>query len=1470
MEQSVWIKTGEATPRRFLELMEKDQVDRHVLDGAFLSLVQVIPGEGRWKVHLLVEEDPGEIYWKHLEKTICQEVLGLRRVDFALRLWRKAPPSEEEMTNLWPGILARLSRRFPGAGGILAEARWEISRVGFTLEVTNEVTALVLQQRQVGPVLQAILAEELAWRAEVAILTRPGGPQEDRETEVGPGRGLGDEAGRLGRGTGPGWLEERPGVGSDASLSRVKTTPVGVAPQGSVPAPLTAGKPVQAREIILGKRIKVAARPISSVLEEAEEVCLEGEVFSEVEERELRSGGRLYAFDLTDYSDSITVKIFRAKGQEPLVDLQTGLWLRLRGTARKDRFSQELVLHPKDINVSPAPQRQDNSSEKRCELHLHTQMSAMDSVLDVGRALQQAARWGHSALAITDHGVIQAFPQAYEEAEKYNVKVILGVEGYLVDDGLPILSWPANGSDPETLPLEGQVMVVFDIETTGLSPFQDEIIEIGAVRVKDGQILDSFQTFLRPDRPLSPDIIQITGIREEMLVHAPEPAMALGAFRDFAAGALLVAHNSSFDFPFLRRAFWRYLGVELDQPVLDTLGLARELFPQLKSHSLAALTAEWKITLENHHRAGDDARATAAILRILLERAQRQGLLTLGDLASMEKSRLPETLKTHHITLLVQNQSALLDLYRLITRSHLQYFFRIPRIPRSLLARRRQGLLVGSACAGGEVVQALLAGAPKEQIRELVGFYDFLELQPVGNNHYLIREGKVRDDQELLELNRRLYQLGHDAGKLVVATGDVHFLEPRDALYREILQAGQGYQDADSQAPLYYRTTEEMLEEFRDLGEAAAREVVIENPARIVQMVEKVKPVPDGLHAPEIPEANAAVEKMAWGRARELYGDPLPPLVAQRLEKELKSIIGNGFAGIYLTAQRLVQKSLEDGYLVGSRGSVGSSFVATMCQITEVNPLPPHYRCPSCQYSEFIQDGSYGSGFDLPRKNCPRCQHPLLGDGQDIPFEVFLGFEGDKVPDIDLNFSGEYQGTVHKYTEELFGRDHVFRAGTIATVAEKTAFGFVRAHLNERGRTARSAEVNRLVRGITGVKRTTGQHPGGLMIVPAGLDINLFSPVQRPADDRHSETITTHFDYHSISSRLLKLDILGHDDPTALRLLEEYTGLPARQIPFDDPPTLALFSGLQSLKLTSEQAGGDVGTLGIPEFGTRFVRQMLEETRPKTFSELVRISGLSHGENIWLNNAQELIKKGMATLSEVISARDDIMVYLIYKGLSPGTAFKIMEKVRKGKGLSPEDREAMLSHGVPNWFIESCEKIKYMFPKAHAAAYVTMAFRIAYYKVHYPEAFYATYFTIRVGDFEADTLLKGAGAIRRRLEEITGKGNEATAKEKSLAGLLETALEMEARGFRFRGVDLARSSAERFLITQEGLLLPFLALGGLGQAAARNIVAAREKAPFTSLEDLRNRAHLSKTVVSLLKERGALGDLPETDQLALF
>jgi DNA polymerase-3 subunit alpha (Gram-positive type) len=1187
-----------------------------------------------------------------------------------------------------------------------------------------------------------------------------------------------------------------------------------------------------------------------------------------VEERETRSGKTILIWDLYDGTDSITCKAFLDK--EPF-SLKKGEYVKVAGKVEDDSYSGELVMLADSVLQQEPPKgREDNAPRKRIELHLHTKMSAMDATCDVKAAIAQAASWGHSAIAITDHGVVQAFPDAYEAGKKHGIKVLFGMEAYLVNDGKGQSS--AEGLD---VPLADSEFVVFDLETTGFSPLSCSIIELGAVRVRaDGTILDEFNTFVGTTKSVDSRITKLTGITDEMLADAPPLEDVIPRFVEFAQGAVLAAHNASFDLGFLRHAFLK-LGLEMpDYHVTDTLLLARALCPELKNHKLDTLAKEFKVELLSHHRACDDAKATAGILAALLGLAEKRGVKTLADLDKLPQEQNLDRLPTHHAIILVKSQQGMENLYRLVSSSHINHFYRNPRVLKSELERYREGLILGSACESGELYRAILAGESSHRIREIASFYDFLEIQPLGNNEFLLRSGTIGSREELQKINQTIYELGKELNKPVVATGDVHFLEPSDAVFREILQTSQGYDEADKQAPLFLRTTEEMLGEFSYLGSDAAEEVVITNPQLVASWVDDdVKPMLDGLHTPKIEGAEEEIRTMTMNRARELYGDPLPEIVSQRLQKELDSIINNGFAVLYLIAHKLVDKSLSDGYLVGSRGSVGSSLVATMCGITEVNPLPAHYLCPKCKYSEFITDGSVGAGADLPAKDCPRCGTALAKDGHDIPFEVFMGFEGDKVPDIDLNFSGEYQHVVHKYTEELFGKGHVYRAGTIGTLADRTAYGMVKKYAEERGLKLRSAEIQRLVDGCTGVKRTTGQHPGGVMVVPRNKDIHQFCPIQFPANDKNSATMTTHFDYSSISDRLVKLDILGHDDPTVIRMLQDLTGTDPLAIPLDEPKTMSLFSSLESLGISPEDAGdSQVGTLAIPEFGTRFVRQMLEDVRPKSFSELVRISGFSHGTDVWLNNAQDLIRQGIAEAKDCISTRDDIMSFLIYKGVEPSRAFAIMEKVRKGKGLAQEDEELLTGHKIPRWFIDSCKKIRYLFPKAHAVAYVTMAFRIAFYKVYYPTAFYASYFTVRAqGEFNIDPVLEGPGYMKKIISEINQKGNEATQKEKNLASILEVAVEAVARGIKFLPVDLYRSHPQNFLIVDEGKLLPPLSsLEGLGINAAKAIADEREKGEFKSIEDLRQRARLSKNVIDVLGQHGALAGLPETNQLSLF
>ena len=1203
---------------------------------------------------------------------------------------------------------------------------------------------------------------------------------------------------------------------------------------------------------------------ISQVNTNSGSVIVEGKIF-DIESRDIKGGKTLYIFNITDNTNSITVKAFLKKGEKEKFEanVKEGLYVRIQGEAIYDNYSRYLVIMLKSLNFVEENKRIDTSKDKRVELHLHTQMSAMDGMSSFSDFAKQAKEWGHSAIAITDHGVVQSFPEAMDAGKKYGLKIIYGLEGYLVDDSRSIV---INHND-EKLNTE---YVVFDIETTGFSPINDKITEIGAVKIKDGKIIDKYNQLINPKIPIPEKIVKLTGITDELVSDEPSVDEILPEFYDFIKGSVLVAHNASFDVGFIRHNLSN-IGLNLDNPVLDTLELTRVLFPNLKSHKLNIVAKYLNVSLENHHRAVDDAKATAEIFLKCLDILEGKGVKTLDEInTSLSDTKKTYKEETYHIIILVKNYTGLKNLYKIVSESHLKYFYRRPRIPKSLLIKYKEGLIIGSACEAGELYKAILRNKDFKEIREIIKFYDYLEIQPLGNNYHLIRNGMVKDKEELKKINIKITELGTKYSKPVVATGDVHFLNPEDEVYRRILMFGQGFTDADNQAPLYFKTTNEMLDEFSYLGEDKANEVVIKNTNLIVNMCEEIIPIPDGTFPPVIDGAEEQLREITNKKSIEIYGDPVPNLVRERLDKELNSIIKNGYAVMYIIAQKLVWKSLEDGYLVGSRGSVGSSFAATMSGITEVNPLPPHYICPQCKYSEFVERGKVGSGVDLPDKDCPNCGTSLNKDGHDIPFEVFLGFEGDKEPDIDLNFAGEYQPMAHKYTEELFGTGYVYRAGTIGTIAEKTAYGFVKKYFEGKETYVHPAEINRLVKGLTGIKRTSGQHPGGVMIVPKYKDIHDFTPIQYPADDKKSGVITTHFDYHSISGRILKLDILGHDVPTIIRMLEDITGIDPQNIPLDDKETMKIFTSTEPLGITSEDINMEVGTLGIPEFGTKFVRQMLVDTKPSTFAELVRISGLSHGTDVWLNNAQELVRNGTATLSNVISTRDDIMLYLISKDLDKKRSFKIMEKVRKGKGLTEEDESYMREMDVPEWYIDSCKKIKYMFPKAHAAAYVLMSFRIAYFKVHYPEAFYATYFTTKASDFDADLILQGREVIKNKINELESLQNDKTAKEKNLLTVLEVALEMYSRGFNFEKVDLYKSDSDKFLLGENGIIPPLKSLEGMGETAARNIVQEREKGIFISVEDIVNRAKISKSVIESLKNHGCLDDIPESNQLSLF
>ncbi|WP_096199396.1 PolC-type DNA polymerase III [Bacillus sp. FJAT-45350] len=1220
---------------------------------------------------------------------------------------------------------------------------------------------------------------------------------------------------------------------------------------------------------VLGYPIKDEPVPLESIVDEERRITVQGYVFF-AETRELRSGRTLLTFKITDYTDSILVKIFsRDKEDVPLLEsVKKGMWLKVRGGIQNDTFVRDLVMIANDINQVKAIERVDKAPDdgKRVELHLHTTMSQMDGITSAGRYVEQAAKWGHKAIAITDHGVVQSYPEAYSVGKKNGIKVLFGLEANLVDDGVPIAYNEANRN------LQEDTFVVFDVETTGLSAVYNTIIELAAVKIINGEIIDRFESFADPHEPLSKIIIELTGITDDMVQGAPEVDQVLKDFHEFVGDAVLVAHNASFDMGFLNVGY-RKIGLgEATNPVVDTLELGRFLYPELKNHRLNTLCKKFDIELVSHHRAIYDAEATGYLLWKMVKDAAEREILYHDQLNNNMGKGDFHRLRPSHCILLAQNQEGLKNLYQLVSLSHIEYFFRTPRIPRSALQKYRNGILVGTACDKGEVFEGMMQKSP-EEVEEIAKFYDYLEIQPLSNYEHLIERELVKNEASLQEIVTNIVTLGEKLDKPVVATGNVHYLEPNDYIYRKILIASQGGANPLNKQKLpevHLRTTDEMLECFEFLGEEKAKKVVVDDPQYIAEQIEEIQPIPDDLYTPKIEGADEEIREMSYSRAKSIYGEDLPEIVEARIEKELKSIIGHGFAVIYLISHKLVNKSLNDGYLVGSRGSVGSSLVATLTEITEVNPLPPHYVCPDCHHSHFFDDGSVGSGYDLPDKDCTECGAIYVKDGQDIPFETFLGFKGDKVPDIDLNFSGDYQPRAHNYTKELFGEEYVYRAGTIGTVAEKTAYGYVKGYQSDHDLLMRSAEIDRLVAGCTGVKRTTGQHPGGIIVVPDYMDIHDFCPIQFPADDKNSEWKTTHFDFHSIHDNLLKLDILGHDDPTVIRMLQDLSGIDPKTIPTDDTEVMKIFSGPDVLGVTEEDILCKTGTYGIPEFGTRFVRQMLEETKPSTFSELVQISGLSHGTDVWLNNANELIYSGTCELKDVIGCRDDIMVYLIYKGLEPSLAFKIMEFVRKGKGLQEEWIEEMKKHDVPDWYIGSCLKIKYMFPKAHAAAYVLMAVRIAYFKVHFPVLYYAAYFTVRADDFDLDTMIRGSAAIKGKIEEINAKGLEASPKEKNVLLVLELALEMCERGFSFQKVDLYRSSANEFIVEGNSLLPPFNALTGVGTNAAHNIVKARGEKHFLSKEDLQQRSKLTKTVLEHLDDHGCLTDLPDSNQLSLF
>ncbi|WP_415972432.1 PolC-type DNA polymerase III [Anaerotignum lactatifermentans] len=1391
------------------------------------------------------------LYWEKLRKEMMQQLPGVKEVHIFPKYQLMDKEPKAVLADFWDTIRSHVAAQSKVCSGVISDAEWDYQDGKMQIFVKHNM-AYYLSQKKLDDAVAKLVQEETGLAMSVQFKNVQSS-EEDRAR-----------------------MEQEQRTKTEELLQQIASA-TQAAEQAKVSAEVGAVSEAVSRGILFGKEFTGTPVKIVDTKIPGESVIVEGNIFN-IEPREIKGEKYIVSFDITDKSDSTTVKFFvkRSVFDNELKDkIKKDAYLRVQGEVQFDKYAKEINIMAKAIMTAQAPPpRMDTAEEKRVELHLHTQMSSMDGVTPVKTYIKRAIEWGHKAIAITDHGVVQAFPDAMNAADKSDLKVIYGVEAYLIDDlGNAVFSPRGQNLD--------DTYVVFDIETTGLSKEKEMITEIGAVKVADGKIIDRFSTFVNPQRPISAEITKLTGITDDMVKDAPTIENVLPEFLKFCEDTVLVAHNASFDTGFIRIAAERAGLGELHHTIVDTLELARALLPELNKHKLDIVCEHLGVTLNGHHRAVNDAEATAEVFIKFLDMLAEKKIFTLDEINVLASRTVNyKKLRAYHAIILVKNYTGLRNLYELVSMAHIDYFFRRPRIPKSKFMQMREGLILGSACEAGELYRALLDGEPKQRIEELVHFYDYLEIQPLGNNKFMIdspRVENIHSMEDIKNMNRKIVELGETYGKPVVATCDVHFIDPDDAAYRKIIMAAEGFPDADNQPPLYFRTTDEMLAEFDYLGEEKAREVVITNTNLIADQIEKIKPIPDETFPPKIEGADEQLRQICMDKAHSIYGDPLPPLVQERLETELNSIISNGYAVLYIIAQKLVWKSVADGYLVGSRGSVGSSFAANMAGITEVNSLPPHYVCPNCKYSDFDSDlvKSYAmeeaSGCDMPDMNCPKCGTLMHKDGHDIPFQTFLGFEGDKEPDIDLNFSGEYQQTAHAYTEELFGVGHVFKAGTIGTLADKTAYGFVKKYFDEREITAHNAEITRLMNGCTGVKRTTGQHPGGLMVVPSDHNIYEFCPIQRPANDVNSTVTTTHFDYHSISGRLLKLDLLGHDDPTVIRMLYDLTGVNPQTVPLGDPATMSLFESPEALGVTAEDIGCETGTLGIPEFGTKFVRGMLLDTKPKTFADLLRISGLSHGTDVWLGNAQTLIENGTITLKETISTRDSIMIYLINKGVDKKKSFKIMEKVRKGKGLTDEDIADMKAADVPDWYIESCQKIKYMFPKAHAAAYVMMAFRIAYFKINYPEAYYATYFTVRAcDDFDYSCMCKGMDVAKAAMREIHAKGMEATAKDKAKMTVLELIVEFYARGFKFLPIDLYKSDSRKFIVTEEGLIPPFNSLQGLGTNAAQSIVDGRAAGEFHTIEDLKERTSLGRSLIDLLKENGVLNGIPETNQLSLF
>ncbi len=1380
-------------------------------------------------------------------------------------------------------------------------ADWQVEKA-VICKVTRSIRAELLCSVQPEEALLRRVEVEMGmtYRVEVALTARTHeAPTVTAEEELNPLPDDRDAPPPPGDEDAPGVPEEPPVSAEEDVFKRteaIRAEAMKKAAAARKSHPSKGGKKGGAGKVIFGREVKKDPTPMGELDLDMGTVAVQGEVFS-IDHRELKKRGAwVVSFDVTDYTGSVRVtKFFPGDEGKAIVDgVKKGMYLLIQGRLTINRFDNDMVLEPDSIVQGQRPEgRKDTAKEKRVELHLHTRMSAMDALTDTGAAVKRAAGWGHPAIAITDHGVAQSFPDAWHAAEKaylpkaneddpdIPIKIIYGVEAYMVPDRPAV-----NGNDKT--PFDG-AFVAFDLETTGLSRYTDRITEIGAVLIENGEIVEEFNTFADPQRKLDPENIKLTGITDEMLVGAPSQEEAIRAFLAFAGDRPLVAHNAAFDMGFMREGCARF-GIPFDYTSVDTLTLAQKLLPHLSKHKLDVVSKYFRLPEFNHHRASDDAAAAARILLPLLKMLEEKECHNIGEINATLRGQASggsAWLHPYHLILLVKDQVGLKNLYQLISASHLEYFKRKPIMPKSLVEEHREGLIIGSACEAGELFQAIMEGQSQDELEAMASWYDYLEIQPISNNAFMLRpdrKGRIRakDEEQIRDWNRVVVSLGEKLGKPVCATGDVHFLDPKDEIYRHILLDSMKFDDADESNPLYFRTTDEMLREFSYLGEEKAREVVVTNTNLIADQVQRFELLPKDLFPPKLENSDGELRDLVWGKAHDLYGENPPPVVVERIETELHDILSRHYDVIYMSAQKLVQDSLEHGYLVGSRGSVGSSIVAFMSGITEVNSLPPHYRCPKCKHSDFeiAKELGAGCGADMPDALCPICGTPYAKDGFNIPFETFLGFGGDKVPDIDLNFSGEYQAKAHRKTFELFGEHHVFRAGTIGTVAEKTAFGYVKKYLEARGKRVTRAEENRLAKGCTGVKRTTGQHPGGMVVVPQTMSIYDFCPVQHPADDTGTDIITTHFEYHSMEANLLKLDMLGHDDPSMIRMLQDLTGVDPQKIPLDDPDTMSLFTTSEKLGFTDDKVLGPTGAVAIPEFGTSFVRGMLQETQPKEFDVLVRLSGFSHGTDVWLGNARDLILSKTATVSQAIGCRDDIMLYLISKGMEPKRAFKFMEAVRKGaihKGKPWPDGivEEMQSLGVPEWYIESCRKIAYLFPKAHAVAYVMMAFRIAWFKVHRPLAFYAAYFSIRAKAFDATVMCRDFDTVKRKMREIRGKMDEkkASAVEEDMYTTLEVVYEFYLRGFTFHPIDFFTSDAVNFQVDwAEGTLLPpFTSVPGLGETAARSIVEQRQGKTFVSVEEAAAACpKLTNTHVELLKEMGAFGSLPAESQLTLF